>query len=341
MWTRLALSVLVFTLTAFTLTGCSYFQRAEHLDLAPFAERTVSLAADIEYGMTKGGSAHYLRDYRSDPVVIAHNEQWNEVRRLLRGVVAYSVEISTLGASKMPSPERNQRFATFLDRLIRPVLAKEPAGVRFTVVDLDNMLTAIKDQERFLDALREAQPFIDEVARLADLLFDKTQDALTEVADYLYGRIEEDNAGPVNTRENLVEAQDRLFTSLGLIREYKIGHDPATLAVLYENEIDYPEWAANPDAPTTDELNKMLYDIVGKLKIGLDLKDLLRPDLEQFAAQQQELDRLYVGAQIQLKKARVTIMIWAKAHRNLSEGVTDAAKIDIFDVTKKAVDTVL
>ncbi len=47
------------------------------------------------------------------------------------------------------------------------------------------------------------------------------------------------------------------------------------------------------------------------------------------------------GMKIQLKKARVTIMIWAKAHRNLAEGVSDAAKIDIFDVTKKAVSTVL
>ena len=336
MRTRLTLFAL-----AFTLTGCSYFQRAEHLDLAPFAERTVSLAADIEYGMTKGGSAHYLREYRTDPVVVAHNEQWNEVRRLLRGVVAYSVEISTLGASKMPSPERNQRFATFLDRLIRPVLEEEPAGVRFSIQDLDDMLAAIKDQVLFLDALREAQPFIDEVARLADLLFDTTQDALTDVADYLYGRIEADNAGPVDTWDRLIKAQDGLFTSIDLTRTYKIGHDPAVLATLYENEIDYPEWAANPAAPTTDELNKMLYDIVGKLKIGLDLKDLLRPDLEHFAAQQQELDRLYVGAQIQLKKARVTIMIWAKAHRNLSEGVTDAAKIDIFDITKKAVRTAL
>ena len=34
-------------------------------------------------------------------------------------------------------------------------------------------------------------------------------------------------------------------------------------------------------------------------------------------------------------------MIWAKAHRNLAEGVSDAAKIDIFDVTKKAIGTVL
>ena len=44
---------------------------------------------------------------------------------------------------------------------------------------------------------------------------------------------------------------------------------------------------------------------------------------------------------LQLKKARVTVLIGARAHRNLSEGVTDPAKIDIFDVTKKAVDTVL
>ena len=338
MWTRLTLTL---TLVAFVLTGCSYFKKKERLDLAPFAERTVSLAADIEYGMTKGSKAHYLRKYKSDPIVLEHNETWMQVRRMLRGIVAYSVEISTLGASSLPSAERNERFATFLDRLIRPVLTDPHPAIRFTVQDLDTMLAAILEQKTFLDALREAQPFIDEIARLADLLFDRTQDELDLVADHLRDRIEEDNAGPVTTWDILIEAQNRLFASMMMIREYKIGRDPAVLAALYENEVDYPEWSANPDAPTTDELNQMGNDIADKLKFGVDLKELLRPDLEIYANQQRELDKIYSGAQIQLKKARVTIMIWAKAHRNLAEGVSDAAKIDIFDVTKKAIGTVL
>jgi hypothetical protein len=338
MWTRLTLAL---TLVAFVLTGCSYFKQQERLDLAPFAERTVSLAADIEYGMTKGGRAHYLRKYKKDPIVVEHNETWIQVRGLLRGVVAYSVEISTLGASSLPSAERNERFAIFLDRLIRPVLEDDHPQMRFTTQNLDAMLAAIREQKYFLDALREAQPFIDEIARLADLLFDRTQDELDVVADHLYARIEKDNAGPQFAWDTLITAQDRLVQSSVRIRQYKLDHDPEILVALYRDEIDYPEWSADPENPTTEELNRMADDMMKKLVGAVDLKTLLRPDLEIYASQQQELDGLYVGAQIQLKKARVTIMIWAKAHRNLAEGVSDAAKIDIFDVTKKAVSTVL
>ena len=60
MWTRLTLTL---TLIAFVLTGCSYFKKQERLDLAPFAERTVSLAADIEYG----GHLKYFFNYSDFP----------------------------------------------------------------------------------------------------------------------------------------------------------------------------------------------------------------------------------------------------------------------------------
>ena len=338
MWTRLTLAL---TLIAFVLTGCSYFKNKERLDLAPFAERTVSLAADIEYGMTKGSKAHYLRKYKSDPIVLEHNQTWLQVRRMLRGIVAYSVEISTLGASSLPSTERNERFATFLDRLIRPVLTDPHPAIRFTIQDLDTMLAAILEQKTFLGALREAQPFIDEIARLSDLLFDRTQDELDLVADHLRDRIAEDNAGTEFAWNAIKDAQDRLVRSAVRIREYKVTRDPELIEAVYRDEIDYRAWPADPDNPTNEELNRMGNDVIEKLVGAVPLKELLAPDLEYYSNQQQELDTLYAGAQIQLKKARVTIMIWAKAHRNLAEGVSDAAKIDIFDVTKKAIGTVL
>ena len=77
---------------------------------------------------------------------------------------------------------------------------------------------------------------------------------------------------------------------------------------------------------------------------GADYADLLHEDLRireflRKRLQQAGVSRIIIERPA--KKARVTIMIWARAHRNLSEGVTDPAKLDIFDLTKKAVDTVL
>ena len=336
MWMRLIL-----VLAALSVSGCSYFKGKQRLDLAPFAERTVALAADIEYGSLQSGSAHYLRDYREDPVVVANKENWNHIRTLVRGIVAYSIEISTLGASNLAELERNEHFAKFLDRLLREPLLDPPSAVRFTVADLDTMLADIREQTVFLDALKSAQPFIDELARLADLLFDKAQDDLDFVADHLHERIGEENAGPVATWDALREAQTRIFESLGMVRQLRFERDPEILERLYANEPEYRDFSADPMQPTQKELTEIAMDMVQRLQFGVDLKELIAPDLERFQNQQLELDRLYRAAMLQLKKARVTVIIWARAHRNLSEGVTDPAKIDIFDVTKKAVDTVL
>jgi hypothetical protein len=326
---------------AFVTSGCSYFRGQERLDLNPFAERTVSLAADIEFAIIQSNSAHYLRDYRNDPEVLNHGEKWDKVRALLRAVVAYSIEISTLGASQLDGVERSERFATFLDRLLREPLQNPPTAVRFSINDLDVMLADIREQTDFLDALRAAQPFIDELARVADLLFDITQDELDFVAEHLHQRIGADNAGPVMAWEALAEAQMRIFTSLGMIRRYRFEPSTVLLDSIYGNEPELADIPKSAAAPTSKEVTDMNLSLVSKLQIGVDLKELLMPDLEYYLAQRRELDDLYKNAQIQLKKSRVTIIIWARAHRNLSEGVTDPAKIDIFDLTKKAVDTAL
>jgi hypothetical protein len=334
-------TLILLALVTFAASGCSYFRAQERLDLAPFAERTVSLAADIEFAIVQSSSAHYLREYRSDPTVEGHGDKWDKIRTLLRAVVAYSIEISTLGASQLDGPERSERFATFLDRLLRDSLQDPPAAVRFTIADLDAMLLDIRQQHDFLDALRAAQPFIDELARLADLLFDATQDELDFVAEYLHERIGEDNAGPIMAWEALGEAQLRIFTSMGNLRQYRFTPSEELLETIYASEPELRDYPADPENPTSPELTQMNMTLVEKLQIGVDLKDLITPDLELYGNQRRELDDLYKNAQIQLKKARVTIIIWARAHRNLSEGVTDPAKIDIFDLTKKAVDTAL
>lgn len=55
------------------LNGCSSLRSTKRLDLAPFAEHTISLASDIEYGLTETSRAVYLREFWHDPEVVAHH----------------------------------------------------------------------------------------------------------------------------------------------------------------------------------------------------------------------------------------------------------------------------
>ena len=55
------ISLLVLLL--FFVTGCSYVRPQQRLDFAPFAEHTISLAMDIEYGLTETTRSVTLRAY--------------------------------------------------------------------------------------------------------------------------------------------------------------------------------------------------------------------------------------------------------------------------------------
>ena len=322
------------------LTGCSTFKKSQRLDLSPFAEYTVSLAADIEFGMTNGSKVHYLMDYRSDPVVKAHNEKWNYVRQLVRAVVAYSVEVTTLGGSKLKESERNEEFAVFLDRLVRPAIHEYPDTIHFTEAGLDSITADVRAQKSFLDALGSAQPVIDEIARLSELVFDDLQDSLDETADHLLARIEEDNRDIKFVRKRLKERQAEVVQSLGLLAKYRAG-EKSILPELLEYEPQLKDYLPTDREPTFEEVQRAEDRLLFLMEKAVDFKEQFAPDMAYYRNQVLELDGLYKFAMMHLKKSRITVMVWAKAHRDLARGITDPAAIDIFDITKKAVKTVM
>ncbi len=69
---RLALVIVILSIQ----TGCTYVKSKQKLDLAPFAENTISLPAEIEYGLTESSRLVNLRELWDDPAIIAHRREW-------------------------------------------------------------------------------------------------------------------------------------------------------------------------------------------------------------------------------------------------------------------------
>jgi hypothetical protein len=209
------------------VSGCSTVNRTftgvKTLDVKPFAEYTISLAADIEYGLNQQ-RAYYLHDFRDDRFLQNHDDLWKGVRMILKGIVACSVEVTTLGSSTLSGPERCDKLAEFLDEMTRPVLIKYPAVFNATTEDLDSLLMHIREQKDLITGLGATQPWVVELARVADMVFDGVNDNL---------------------------------------------------------------------------------------------------------------------AKRQLRKSQITVIVWSRVHRDLARGIVELAKVNIFDLTKNAIDTAL
>ena len=327
-------------LMAILVAGCSYLRPQERLNLSPFAEHTISLAMDIEYGLTETHRSVNLRTYWTDPVVKAHEKEWEKVRVLLKGVIAYSVEVTTLGNSTLSGPERCQALADFLNPLAEPVIGHGRERLHISPARLDSILADIRSQKRLLDGLRAAQPIIDEVARISDDIFDEVQESLDETARHIIKRIDEDNQEVVLYESLVREAQYRAFRSMDLGRRYRAG-DTSVLKEFFENDPDLRRFVASEDTLTMDEMAAIEDRLFVKAAKVREFAQQIRPDIERYQQQEQELADLYTNASHQLRRAKVTMIVWSRQHSNLAQGITDPAKINLFDLTKKAINTAL
>ena len=321
-------------------TGCSSFKSHKRMNLAPFAETTISLASDIEFGLTETSRSTNLRKYWKDPVLLEHRQEWEKVRVLLKGVVAYSVEITALGNSNLSGPERCEELASFLDPLARPVVLYERVRAHISEERMGEILEDIRAQKKLLDALAAAQPLIDEVARISDNIFDEVQESLDKTTLHVVGRIDAENTQVVKFAELVKRRQYEVFETILLLARYRTG-DESALPLLWELDPQLKEHAKSDKKLTQEEIFAIEARLIKKSEFAYDIKELIAPDMVLYEAEQQAMADLYTDATHQLKRARVTMIIWARAHRNLASGITDPATIDLFSVTKKAIKTAL
>lgn len=81
--------------------------------------------------------------------------------------------------------------------------------------------------------------------------------------------------------------------------------------------------------------------LIFKLKVLHDIREQLSVDLDLYNKQVRELDehtKIYNEA---LRKVRVVVIVWSKAHRKLAAGVTDPAKIDLVGMVVNAARSVV
>jgi len=326
------------------VNGCSYIRPTEHLDLAPFAENTISLAAEIEYGVTESSNLVNLRVIWNDPALVAHRKEWEKVRALMKGVVAYSVELTTLGNSTLNGPERARALADFLEPLARPVLEadrRRVARLGITPAKMDSILADIRVQKDLLGALGAAQPIIDEVARVADDIFDGTAKSLDQTAVALVARLDHINRNALYFQKLLDENQYSMLRRFIFLDNYRNYHDLSAADSLFMEDPQLLELVKDPKNLTLGDLGKIEDRLLFKNDTVDAFAKQIRPDIDRYHMQQIELSALYVKASAQVKRARTTIIVWSRAHRNLAQGITDPARIDLFDITKKALKTAL
>ncbi len=317
-----------------SLAGCSSFRSKKRLDLAPFAEEMIAVAGDIQFGLGQT-RAIYLRDYVNGPEIDDFRAHALRARMVVRGIIAYSLEIVTMADADISGDEKARALADYLEDVIRPVLAKPQPNLHMTESDLDTILARVRSQDDFMPALQAAQPIIEEVAYAADEILHSAKESLDRARDAIAAKIEREHADVKKADDMLKASQVATVLNISYLGQYRLGSQ-AAMDSLLAREPSLREIVASADRVRPEHMAAIEERMLFKLRALREVREQLEPDITLYWNQHRELGELENALSTALRKALVAIVAFARAHDRMSKGVVDPAKINLLGIAKKA-----
>lgn len=327
-------------LLACMLAGCSLIRPSKSLDVKPFAESTINLVAEVNYGL-ESQDAVYLRRYAHGEQVAAYRARWDYYRPILRGVGIYSLGLVSLSRSNVSGKEQAGHVADLLERIFQDALRSGNRRLALTNEQLDTIFADIREQKSLLGALGAAQPIVDEVARFSGEYLDEIKDAQDELQAWLSEQVDADYATLLAFEERAKSGQRRHLRNLARLSDERQLGVEGGLDELFRTDVELKGLVDDPSAVRPEELQLLENRLVERLALIQEIKEQFAFDLETYYQTTRELDQLVKGANDNLRRTRLTIFVWAGAHRQLAAGITNPAKVDLMGVAKKALDAAL
>lgn len=323
-FTGVVIGVMVLSL----LGGCAKFSASRKMDPGPFGENVTVMVGDITAEVRK---PFYIKKYVYGPAAEEYQAEWQTLRKMLRNIVLYSTQVVNIAQSPMTERKKPNALAATLKEIMNPISDQRLAEGQMTRAELNELIRDVEIQDTMLNALQKAQPLVDRVANFVDANFDRVESSLNKMVRDIDARMDERWHLNRENVESLYALQGRTFKSYALLYQYREG-DPAGLDALRKNDPAIMNNVGKDRSVSDKELEVVESQIMARLKNLNAIREQVSPQVEQYIAEVRERDELYNAHKDTGKKIRTTIMLWARAHRNLGAGIPVPPEIDLYSV---------
>ena len=314
----------------FIFISCATFQSKQRLDLSPFANSMIAVAGDIQYSLFQ----HRLvtvRKLAKGPEVDKFALYIDKLRRVIRGIIAYSIEIVTVSESNKSGKEKAKALADYLESLRQPISERPVQEFHFTVEQLDTIVMNVRSQKNFLDALGAAQPLIDEVARANGELTEESKTQLDIAYQEIVKAWNNEYSNAIWAMNIIKKMQFNQLLAGYHAGQYLRGNQSSLDSFYVYDPLSRKLYGEGHQLDAEDilEVEKRMYY---NLTVIQDMKLLYQQDMIDYEEGLLELDKTKQVYNNALRKARIAILMWSRAHLQLSRGVTEPAAIDIMQL---------
>jgi hypothetical protein len=317
------------------LTGCASFKASRRLDVSPFAQNTVGLIGEVQRA-NKPLEWVYLKKYEALPQVLEARRSSGPARELMRNIAIYSTQIVSIYESPLPESRKSQELGRYLDETIRARLKDNPDATPFlTQAELDKAVQGARSAPTFMAALGAAQPVVSAALAYGNHIYDIMDQSIGMADNELVARIEADHAAVKYEMARLEAMQLSTISAFRLLAEYRMGSG-AALDSLRALDPESADVLGAGKKPTAAALAAAETDILERVDRLGQLHDKLNPQFEIYKVEQAELEQLRTQARESARLGRITLILWARSHRNLAAGIAVPAAIDVMGMVKSA-----
>lgn len=318
------------------LTGCEKFTKKESENLAPFAEQTIDLIGTLEFSLTDS-EIIYLRNIDSyidkkDPYgrYIALE---NQIGNMLAALITYSLQIVSISEQNVADNNKANQIADVVVALIDLIRKDEVEPNKNRNDDaLNDIITRVRQQENYLDALRLLRPLINEFSAHAGRVLNNLDGEKQKVSLLIDSAIDKKYASAIELYDEIRKTKDDMFRTLVALSRYSITREPVYIEEMRSYGMFSVHTATkNKSSLSNDEIAKLHRAITEELEyVNINYSQLL-PDITEYNQHHKELLNLVESKEDAIREARLTFIIWARAYQKMASGKTDPA--EWFDIT--------
>jgi hypothetical protein len=303
--------------------------------MAPFADNTFTTIGELRK-FEKPAVWVHLRKYRGHASVVKAQEDYVPLSKLMRGIAFYSAQLVSIGDSGLTEEKKLKELARYLEVVVQlPSTDEDAPDWGITRADIDKIAAEIKRKQSFLEGVNAAEPLVSATMRYGLKLLDKLDLDITEAAGAIGREVDAEFAAVNANVADVERVQQQLLRGFALLQQHRLGEEKALeqlrAAIPLAREV-LPA-GKRPSGKDLDAFEGQLDAQLRRVELA---RKQLNPDVTEYEGCQLELDQLRNHNIERAKLARLTLILWARSHRNLGKGIAVPAAIDISGMIKSS-----
>jgi hypothetical protein len=310
----------------FLSSGCASFEGkftgTKQANIGIFADQTIATLTGAEFGLPTGKSV-YVREYitASEPEEQEFTALEKELEVRLLRLVKYSITLVDIAETSKTEAEQVQKYADFLKELQKTAESKLEIDPGY----YDDIVEKVRGQDKFYEALQQAQPLLNASGRAYQKVMDKIELSLKTLEAKIDRKIDERFAEVIAYQHALEKEKYAILRALGFLYNTYKG-DPDAFQKLRDSNVIRNRALLPKGKPSDEDLAAITEHLVKRLDITHKIWQEIEPDWELYRATHNELDELYREMRQGLNRIRAVIIVWSRAHQKMASGVSNPAE---------------